>query len=85
MINSFSDNVSIQHGVNACRSLSQQIGLGDTKMDYVFFNFPHLGVEDCQLHAFMMAHLMSCVKSVMTDDGIFYLSLADDQPLKWRL
>lgn len=53
--------------------------------DYIIFNFPHIGVENYILHSSMLGHILYQVKKVLKFNGIFYLSLADDQPVNWKL
>jgi hypothetical protein len=53
--------------------------------EFIIFNFPHLGIEDCSRHAPMMGHILYRVKEVLREDGVFYLTLADEQPRNWKL
>ena len=53
--------------------------------DHVVFNFPHVGVEDCQLHTALLKHILYRVKEILENDGCLYISLADGQATSWRL
>jgi hypothetical protein len=55
------------------------------RYDYVIFNFPHIGIENSQIHSSMIGHILCQVKEILNDNGVFYLSLADEQPKHWKL
>ena len=57
-----------------------------TFFNHVIFNFPHLGVEDCNLHASLIAHIIFRAKEVLCPrDGRLYISLAKGQADRWNL
>ena len=75
---------TVVHGVDATQSLSSVSSVTPI-YNYIIFNFPHLGVEDCNRHASMIGHILYRVKEVLADTGVFYLTLADEQPQNWRV
>jgi hypothetical protein len=76
--------IQIHYSVDATRSLRYLMADGPL-FDSVIFNFPHIGIENSQIHSSMIGHLLHQVKGVMAEDGVFYLSLADDQAQNWKL
>jgi hypothetical protein len=100
ILNHFQKNPKIQinHSVDATKSLLYLSNLQDqaqeaqrgvqqqeVRYDYIIFNFPHIGIENSQIHSSMVAHILYQVKEVLNENGVFYLSLADEQPTHWRL
>jgi len=82
--------VTVAHEVDATRDLRTQLPLSCIEdgagFDAVIFNFPHLGVEDARMHRSMLAHMMSCVRSVLREpDGCFFLTLANAQAERWHM
>ena len=77
-------NVTIKHNIDALESLSTQLETSYL-YDYIIFNFPHIGKEDCQLHKCFLGHLLNRVKEVLTRNGLFYLTLAEGQAENWCL
>ena len=85
----------VVHGVDATRPLAPQlssiVGGGEDEsatalFDCIIFNFPHLGVEDAQLHSSMLAHSMACIAASLRDDSsVFVLTLADAQAARWKM
>jgi hypothetical protein len=83
-------NVRLCHSVNAALPLQHLLAESFVNgsinsYDYVIFNFPHLGVENSKLHSALLAHIIHQVLRVLSSNGIFYLTLADDQPTNWKL
>ena len=79
-------------GVNATASLGPLLR-SDAERDrmqrqvfeHVIFNFPHIGKEDCHLHAALLKHILYRAKEVLEEDGSVYISLADGQAVSWQL
>lgn len=72
-------DVDVYHGINAVDDLNRAF----SKSRLVIFNHPHLGVEDSRLHALFLSHLFYSVKSVLSEDGHFCLTLAAGQYERW--
>lgn len=53
----------------------------------VLFNFPHLGVEDCALHASLLAHSMHAARGLLSaaPAGLLCIALSEEQCARWRL
>lgn len=47
----------VRHDVNAIGSLDSIAP--EHGFHYIIFNFPHLGIEDCKLHSYFLAHLFA--------------------------
>lgn len=84
-------NVSILHSIDATISISNQIRTTSSMIDarifdYIIFNFPHLGVEDCMLHKSMIAHFMHSIKDTMIPNkSVLYIALSEEQAQRWML
>jgi hypothetical protein len=76
--------IQIHFSIDATQSLNSLV-VDEQLFDTVIFNFPHIGIENSQIHSSMIGHILHQVKGVMKEDGVFYLSLADDQPHNWKL
>lgn len=77
------ENILLEHGVDATalhRSYPASLSF-----DQVVFNFPHLGVEDCRLHASLLAHVFHSVRPFLRALGSVHISLSEDQCSRWRL
>ena len=77
------EDVLIEHGVDAT-ALHRSYSLGPL-FDQVVFNFPHLGIEDCRLHASLLAHVFHSVKPFLRPAGSIHISLSKEQCSRWRL
>jgi hypothetical protein len=78
------EECSVIHSVDATQDL-RNISPVTSKYEYIIFNFPHLGIEDCNQHASMMGHVLYRVKEALQLGGTFYLTLADEQSHNWKL
>jgi hypothetical protein len=58
ILDSYKDGLVICHGVDATQSLALQLQTNRTKFDEIIFNFPHLGVENCLLHSYLLGHTL---------------------------
>ena len=79
-------------GVNATASLESLMQSNEEDdpthqetFQHVIFNFPHIGKEDCHLHAALLKHILHRAKDVLQSDGCVYISLADGQAVSWEL
>jgi len=92
------ENVTILHNINATSNLrtvifadnltvdtDDQNDSNDDVVHHAIFNFPHLGVEDAQLHSVLLAHVMHSVNGVLHSEGMLYLALTDQQRMLWKL
>jgi len=90
-------NIILLHGVDATLDLHHQLSssLSATPyqasipehFDHIFFNFPHLGKENCIDHSSFIAHIMNRVYLLMhpNSQAFFYLALAEAQAERWKL
>lgn len=54
--------------------------------DHVMFNHPHTGWEDMHRHAALLAHFLESCKAVLAPRrGQVHVTLAGEQPVRWRL
>lgn len=54
--------------------------------DHVVFNHPHTGWEDMHRHAALLAHFLESCKAVLAPRrGQVHVTLAGEQPVRWRL
>ena len=79
-------------GVNATASLESLMQSNEEDdpthqetFQHIIFNFPHIGKEDCHLHAALLKHILYRAKDVLQSDGCVYISLADGQAVSWQL
>jgi rubrerythrin len=78
--------VTVMYGVDATRPLDIVLQNGLRTVDHIIFMFPHLGIEDCRLHAALLAHIMHRAAEILSrQGGRLYIALADDQPANWKL
>lgn len=78
--------VTVMYGVDATRPLDIVLQNGLRTVDHIIFMFPHLGIEDCRLHAALLAHFMHRAAEVLfRQGGRLHIALADDQPVRWKL
>ncbi len=79
--------IRVIHSVDATKSMEYL--LSDEKeeghFDSIIFNFPHIGIENSTIHSSFLGHLLYEIKRILKDDGVFELSLADEQPENWKL
>jgi hypothetical protein len=56
-----SEGAEVLHNIDATVPLSPQLTIQgiatDEKFEHIFFNFPHLGFEDCNIHSSMIGHI----------------------------
>lgn len=78
------NDCSVVHSVDATQDLCSVTRLA-TQYEYIIFNFPHLGIENCERHASMVGHILYRIKDALKIGGVFYLTLADDQSQNWKL
>jgi hypothetical protein len=74
--------VRILHNIDATYLRVENFG-GPVNM--VVFNFPHLGIEDCGLHASLIAHIFHSARNILLPGGTISIALSEDQSKRWRL
>ena len=78
---------SIEYGVNACENLNWLVTERNDgrKFDHIIFNFPHLGIESAKQNSYLLGHFAQRACEVLSDQGLVYIALAEDQSIRWHL
>jgi hypothetical protein len=90
--------VDVHFGVDAMQDLSHLLSLplststlSKTCMEtpkhftHALFNFPHIGYESAELNGRLVAHASQQVARVLHPDGLLYISLTQEQCIRWKL
>jgi DNA-directed RNA polymerase subunit RPC12/RpoP len=80
---SLTDHVRVHHSVNALDALGLR-KLTGSEPQFILWNHPHLGHEDCENHFQLLVHFFRGIADVFPTSSII-LSLLSDQIPRWRV
>ena len=82
------NNIHILHNIDATKNLSEQLPIHpDIPLlyDHIIFNFPHLGIEDSNIHSSLLAHFLDSTLSIIYHNTFVYITLTYTQYINWKL
>ena len=77
--------VEVHHGVNALDHEQLRSLVGESSQpDFVVWNHPHLGIEDCMQHHELLCHFFHSISQVVPN-AVVIVSLLSEQITRWRV
>lgn len=80
--NNEDERIEFMTGVNSC---DLKASFGTEEFDLIIWNHPHLGIENKNLHKFLITHLFHSANEVLAKNGAIIITLVSGQETRWEL